>query len=152
MSDRRQSKPHICLLSWMIPHEPMATPGPGSRDVPVPSGWATNYWAGKKTPNPSKNTNKKPNKNPLVFSGSVRSAADLFVEAWQQEGGSALGWRSGQYFYYRIHSRGEYLEPALPQGLLRTLVAFVVCVALQSLEVWSAGGLSSVSLSSAPSV
>lgn len=84
MSDRRQSKPHICLFSWMIPHhdEPMVISGPGSRGVPIPSVWAT----AKKIQTPQKTQTK----NPLVFSGSVRSAADLFVEAGEQEDGSAL--------------------------------------------------------------
>lgn len=86
------------------------------------------------TPQKPQSTNqpKKQTKNPLVFFGSVRSAADLFVEAGEQEGGSTLDWRSGQYFYDRIHIRGDYLEPAV----LSRLVELVVCVALQSvLEV-----------------
>lgn len=95
MSDRRQSKPHICLFPWMAPHEPMGTSGPGVSGCPYTISVGYNYRADKKKPQtlpkkPINRATKNQTKNPLVFSGCVRSATDLFVEAGEQEGGSAL--------------------------------------------------------------
>lgn len=77
-----------------------------------------------------------------MFSGSVRSAADLFVEPGEQEGGSILDQRCGQYFYDRIHSREEYLEPDVLSRLVEDSGCFY-CVC--GIAV-CAGGLSSLSL------
>lgn len=70
----------------------------------------------------------------------------MFEEAGEQEGGSALDQRFGQYFYDRIHSRGEYLEPAVLSRLIEDSGCFS-CVC--GIAV-CAGALSS--LSSVPSV
>lgn len=80
-----------------------------------------------------------------MFSGCVSSLAGLVLEVGRKKMAVRVKGRSGHYFYDRIHSRGGYLSLLYSPGLSRTMAAFVVCVALQSVLKDSAPCLSAFS-------